>query len=370
MRGILVQSLVSRGVPFETALDVASRVRDCIVDRGKVSLEELAACVHEQLGDGLVLEEPLYRAAGPPIVVVESDGVEAPFSKGILAVSLQGAGMDPSDAYDVTRALESQMLQEGVRRIGRAELRARVVDTIGRTHGELAQQGYQIWHATMEAGKPLFLLIGGSSGVGKTSIAVEAARRLEIAHLLRTDSIRQIMRLMFSVDLMPEIHGSTFEVYKVLSVEGGRSMPLIAAFREQAKKVAVGVHALLDRAVEENTPMIIEGVNLLPSVLDLERYSEQAHVIFLIVASLDPESYRNRFRTRATKALARAAGHYLEHFSEILTIQDYILEEADWLDVPIIDNVLLDDAVLSVIRSVSSTLRKSLQRTAEHSTPI
>jgi 2-phosphoglycerate kinase len=356
-------------VPFDSALGVASRVRDCIAPRGRVTLEELAAYVDQELGDGFTLEEPLYRPAGPPIVVVEAEDVETPFSKGMLAVSLQGAGMDPSDAYDVARALESQMLQEGVRRIDRAELRARVVDTIGRTHGEAAQEGYQIWHAAMDAGKPVFVLIGGSSGVGKTSIAVEVARRLEIAHLLRTDSIRQIMRLMFSVDLMPEIHGSTFDVYKVLSVEGGRSMPLIAAFREQAKKVAVGVHALLDRAVQESTPMIIEGVNLLPSVLDLERYSEQAHVIFMIVSNLDPEAYRNRFRTRAAKALARPAEHYLEHFSEILTIQDYILEEADWLDVPIIDNVLFDDAVLSVIRSVISTLRKSLRRAAEESTP-
>ena len=41
MRGILVQSLVSRGMPFGEALSVASRVRDRIADRGRVTLEEL-----------------------------------------------------------------------------------------------------------------------------------------------------------------------------------------------------------------------------------------------------------------------------------------------------------------------------------------
>ena len=192
-------------------------------------------------------------------------------------------------------------------------------------------------------------------------IPVEIARRLEISRVIGTDSIRQIMRLMFSADLMPEIHCSTYDAYKALGLGPDNSADVvIAGFREQAQKIAVGVNALLDRAVEENTNMVIEGVNQLPSVLDLDRHRENAHLISLTVATLDIDAYRDRFHTRAESARERTADRYLEHFDEICGIQDYILNEADQYGQPIIDNVRFDDAVLSAIRSVLGTLKKSI----------
>jgi 2-phosphoglycerate kinase len=208
--------------------------------------------------------------------------------------------------------------------------------------------------------------VGGSTGVGKTSIAVEVASRLEIAHVIGTDSIRQIMRLMFSDELMPEIHCSTYDAFEILSSENtGLRDPVIAGFLEQAQKIAVGVHALLDRALEENINMLIEGVNLLPGVLDLDRYRDRAHVIFVIAATLDVDDYRSRFVSRGSKVRDRAASRYLEHLREILTIQDHILAEADHYGLAIIDNVHFDAAVLSVIRSVLATLKKSLPATVQ-----
>ena len=204
-------------------------------------------------------------------------------------------------------------------------------------------------------------LVPPSTGVGKTSIAAEVARRLEISRIVGTDSIRQIMRLMFSPDLMPEIHCSTYDAYAALNLDRAEGIDrVISAFREQAQKIAVGVHALLDRAVEENISMMIEGVNLLPSCLDLSGYQENAHVISLVVATLDEEAYRDRFRSRAETARERAAEKYLGHLDQILAIQDHILAEAEHFGLPIIDNVRLDDAVLSVTRSVISTLKKSM----------
>ena len=41
MRGILVQSLVSRGIPFEVALETATQVRDQVGERGEIHVGEL-----------------------------------------------------------------------------------------------------------------------------------------------------------------------------------------------------------------------------------------------------------------------------------------------------------------------------------------
>jgi 2-phosphoglycerate kinase len=360
MRGILVQSLVSRGVPFEIALETASSVRDRIAESGQVTRHELAKLVDSLLGDRFDLEHAFPFQKEAPWVRDSAD-LLTPFSKGVLAISLQGAGMEPSDAYDVARELEQRLLRGDLREVDRHDLREMVAETIDRNHGPRLADRYRVWRRVVQDGRPIFLLLGGSTGTGKTSIAVEVARRLEIPRVLGTDSIRQIMRLMFSKDLMPEIHCSTYEVHKVLRLDpSGGQRAVIAGFVEQAARISVGVHAMLDRGVEENTSILLEGVNLLPGLINLDRYRERAHVISLVVATLDVESYRSRFRSRAAKAQERSAEKYLEHFDAIVAIQNYILAEADHFGLPIIDNLRLDDTVLSVTRTVIETLRKSM----------
>lgn len=367
MRGILVQSLVSRGIPFEVALETATRVRERIVEKGEVEPDELRKLVDELLPAEYELEPPPRRFQGlDPPRVKSQRGTSTPFSKGMLSVSLQGAGLDPTDAYQVSQELETRLLQSGATEIGRAALRDLVADTIERSHGSRAVARYRVWRATFEDPKPLFVLLGGSSGAGKTTVAVEVARRLEISRVIGTDSIRQIMRLMFSNDLMPEIHCSTYDAYQILERDpgGGASdlrARLLAGYREQAQKIAVGVQALLDRALEENASMLIEGANLLPGTFDLDRYHDRAHVIFIVMAALDPEQYRAHFTTRAVREQQRAPDRYLPHFDAILAIQDHILAQAELYELPIIDNVQLDETILAVVRSVIGTLKKSAQ---------
>ncbi len=359
MRGILVQSLVYRGVPFEAALEVATKVAARISDRREVEVGEIAELVDELIGGAYDLEAIPPPAPAPPLVRSPNQST-TPFSKGMLAVSLQGAGLDLSESYDVARELETWLLLDGRREIDRSALRERVHEALEAAHGSRAAERYRILRIALADARPIFVLLGGAAGVGKTSVAVEVARRLEISRVIGTDSIRQIMRLMFSPDLMPEIHCSTYDAYEVLGPEfAGVENPVIAGFREQAQKIAVGVHALLDRAVEENTSVLIEGANLLPGIIDLDRYGD-AHVVFLITATLDVEAYRSRFTARARTARERPSDRYLRHLDEILAIQRHVLAEADRHSLPIIENIHFDETVVSVIRSVIAALKKSL----------
>jgi 2-phosphoglycerate kinase len=361
MRGILVHSLVSRGVPFEVAFEAAKKIKKRLPDRGKVQREELARLVDEFVGGRYTLDARSAPSSLEPLPVVDDEGNTQPFSKGILSLSLQGAGLEPDDAYDVARDIEIRLFQERRREIRRAELRELVTEAIERKHGDLAAERYWVWHEVRDAGRPIFLLLGGSTGVGKSTLAVEVARRLEIARIHSTDLVRQMMRLMFSPALMPEIHCSTYEAAQALKPElRTAENALIIGFREQAQKVAVGIHALLDRAVEENTSLILEGGHLLPGIVEVSRYAADAHVVFEIVATLDREAHRNRFKVRYKRAPDREPTRYLKHFEEIVEIQEHILEEADRYEVPIIDNVRRDEAILSVIRSVLVGVQKPL----------
>jgi 2-phosphoglycerate kinase len=357
MRGIMVHSLQSKGLSFDDAFSVASTVRERIRARPDVTRDELRALVAELAGPAAAAEARREPARGSDIAVT-ARGRGTPFSKGFLSQSLLAAAIEPNQAFDVAREIEEDLLQRGVREIDRHELRRLAYGAIHERVGPQAAERYLVWRRYQEPDKPVILLLGGATGAGKTALAQEVAHRLGVAGLVSTDAIRQIMRLMLSRDLAPAIHASSYDAWRHLPDLAGADDPVVEGFRQMATTVSVGVRALLDRAVAENASLIVDGVSLVPGLLDLPSYADRAHVIFLIVATLDPEAFANRFAQRARTAVERAPHRYLENLDAILRIQDYLLELAEQHDVPIVDNVSFDRSVTSIIRHVTETLRK------------
>ena len=204
----------------------------------------------------------------------------------------------------------------------------------------------------------MILLLGGAAGVGKTTLALEVAHRLGIGRVLSTDSIRQIMRLMLSADLVPAIHGSSYDAYTHFPPGALGADPLLEGFRAQAATVAVGVRASIERAIDENASTVIDGVALFPGALDLALYKERADVIFLVVAALDRDSWAARFSAREAGESQRPAHEYLANLDKILRIQDQFLEAAERYGIPIVVNDRFDRAVLLVLRHLTESLGK------------
>ena len=134
---------------------------------------------------------------------------------------------------------------------------------------------------------------------------------------------------MLSSELVPAIHASSYDAHRQVAGLEQSDDPVIDAFRAQAASVSVGVKAMMDRAVEENTSVILEGVSILPGMIDPEEWRDSAHVIFLAVATLEEEAFHKRFKARAAAASARATHRYVETWNAILRIQEHILELAD-----------------------------------------
>lgn len=356
MRGIMVHSLMARGVSFEEAYRTANQIRERIGERQVVQRAEIAKAVREILG-----EEPFQEDRRLPLsvrVTVTGHGARLPFSKGILSQSLLAAALDPNDAFDVAREIERELLANGIREVERRELRHMTCGAISRKIGPQTAERYLVWRKLQHAERPVMILLGGTSGVGKTSLALEVAHRLGIGRVLSTDSIRQIMRLMLSPELVPAIHGSSYDAERLLGPEAMAEDPVIEGFRAQASTVSVGIRGSMDRAVAENASMVVDGVSLVPGLIDLDAYAGLAEVIFLVVATLDEAAFSSRFASRAVWQKRRAKHRYLENLPAILKIQDHLLDVAERCDVPIVDNVSFDRTVMLIIRHVTETLRK------------
>jgi len=356
MRGILVHSLTARGLSFEDAFEAATAVRDQLRGRGVVPLADVARIVDDVLRERHLLEDARPPAFGPRIRVTSPAG-SAPFSKGFLSQSLLAAAIEPDDAFDVAREIEGTLVLRGHKEIDRHALRRLAYQTLERRFGARTAARYLVWRRFQEPDRPVILLLGGATGSGKTSLALEVSRRLGIQAVLSTDSIRQIMRLVLAPELVPAIHASSYDAHRVIGRVAPSEDPVIEGFLAQASIVSVGVRAMLDRAVAENTSLILDGVSIVPGLLDLSPYAEKAHVISLVVATLDVAAFRARFEQRARES-RRAPHRYLENMEAILRIQDYFLELAERYEIPIVDNDSADASVLSILKHVCETLRK------------
>ncbi len=354
MRGIMIHSLMARGVSFEDAFLTANAIRDRLRGRETVAKSEVAKAVRELLGDAPFGEDVPYSPV--PAIRVMRKGEGTPFSKGILSQSLFAAALEPNEAFDVARSIEGELVSRGIREIKRSELRKLTYETLVRQSRPRVAERYLVWRRYQHPERPVIILLGGATGVGKTSLALEVAHRLAIGRVVSTDSIRQIMRIMLSPELVPALHTSSYEASDALPVPAGED-PVVSGFMAQASTVAVGVRASMDRAVAENASLVLDGVSLVPGLLDLDAYRDRAHVFFLVVATLDEEALRARFARRADST-QRAAQPYLENVGAILQIQDHLLDLADRHDVPIVDNVSFDRSVLFIIRHVAEALRK------------
>ena len=102
-------------------------------------------------------------------------------------------------------------------------------------------ESFRQWQELRHMERPLIILIGGTTGVGKSTLATQVAHRLGITRVASTDMVRQVMRAFFSADLMPAIHYSSFDAAAPCACRWPRQTDLSkVGFIEQTKGVSRG----------------------------------------------------------------------------------------------------------------------------------
>ncbi|HET6498506.1 MAG TPA: 2-phosphoglycerate kinase [Coriobacteriia bacterium] len=293
-------------------------------------------------------------AARPGKIITLSDKRHGlPFSKGLLAQSFTATGLPPSRAYEVAQAIQDDLRDRGELAITMERLKDLAIEYLERMTGPRYAERYHHLAALSKIDAPVIALIGGTTGVGKSTIAAEVAHRLGITRFVSTDSIREVMRAIFTEELMPALHTSAFEAWRSLRVPVPHGAnPLIVGFREQAAVVTSGIKALIERSMKEGVSLVIEGVHLVPGYIEAAEFPG-ARVVQIVIAVEDEDAHRSHFYIREVQTDGlRPFERYRANFENIRTLGHYIEEQAQEHGTRIIYSHQLDRTVADTVEHV------------------
>ncbi len=303
------------------------------------------------------------RGRSPQITISDRDH-GLPFSKGLLASQVMVTGLSPFRAYQVAEEVELRLHERRRASLTSDELADEAHAVIVELFGDRYATNFRRWRQVEGLDVPLVILIGGATGVGKSTIATQLAARLGIVRVVATDAIREVMRSMLSTKLMPSLHTSTFE-----ADAGVREAPvrpadaLLLGFWRQTHAVSVGIDALIARAAAERTSAVIEGAHVVPGFFDTGAHADRILAVPFVVTVNEEDRHLAHFAAREDAVGSRPAQRYAEGFDNIRKLQGYIRSQALAHGVPVIPNYSFDQSIATVIDLV-------MERVTERAGPI
>lgn len=207
--------------------------------------------------------------------------------------------------------------------------------------------------------KPYVILIGSASGIGKSTIAAELAKSLNIKHLIESDFIRAVVRGIIGKEYAPALHSSSYDAYKHLRNKNryeSYEELVSAGFDEHASSVIPALEKIIQRAITDYDDIIIEGVHLIPGLINIEQFKDFANIYFFVLSS-DEESHKERFVKRAVQI--HRGGKQLDFFRENRIIHDHLIEQAQAYDAHVIKAESIDktlDNILAIINKSCTTI--------------
>ncbi|MHA1592957.1 MAG: hypothetical protein ACTSUP_10880 [Candidatus Heimdallarchaeaceae archaeon] len=255
------------------------------------------------------------------------------FSRGILAKKLRLLGIPFSTGYEISIQVYNEISKHKVTTVEKEKLDDIVFDILKSSYNNECADKYLLVEKWKASNMPLWILISGAIGVGKSTLSQKIAGDLSIQHVIGTDVVRDILRKILSVEVMPELHSPSYSAYETLRpIYSSRFEEVILGFENHSKYVNLGVEAVLSRAATESVSIIIEGVHLLPALFD-ENILSQPNVLYMTISIPDLQLHKENLSSQYTKE----KDDLIIHFNDIRKIHDHIVNETRIRKLPVVE---------------------------------
>ncbi|MCG6868906.1 MAG: hypothetical protein LJE91_09335 [Gammaproteobacteria bacterium] len=211
---------------------------------------------------------------------------------------------------------------------------------------------------------PLIVLIGGTTGAGKSTVTTNLAYRLDVVQTQSTDTMREIVRSCSAPHLVPTLGYPSFEAWRGLPNVGEDTRAcdenaVVMGFLSQFSIVKQTIDATIKRAIRERRHTIVDGVHVLPTELDLAKTTGKAICVPVVLAVATKSRLADQLLGRSREQPDRGSSGYLQHVEDIWDLQSYILESCDRDSIPVVVNWTLKDTILEILNEVSKRVREA-----------
>lgn len=363
LRGILVQSLVDAGLSFKDSYQLAQVIREKLAaDAQQISTAELHRHVAHELEKrfGERVREAYDRGVDQERQILVRKGTRTTvFSVGLMMRSLEACAIGASEALNAAQRTQQRLRDGDYEIVDHLELRRIIYQSLKEEGIPAAADRYLSWRQFRESGDPLILLLGGVPGTGKSTMASELAFRLNVVGTQSTDLMRELIRCYLGREAAPTLGYSSFEAWRGLAdadAAPGASAPrsrVVTGFLSQFRAMKAGLEATIHRAVKERLDLIVDGVHVVSSELDLADIWDAALVVPIMLVVATREELAGRFAAREADQPGRSASRYLENIDAIWELQSYLVSSADSADIPLVINRTPEDTVAQIIAEIS-----------------
>ncbi len=335
--GMITASLLQQGLKMDEAYPLARELRTRVAGRERITgaeLErELEALVQERLGRELeAAGDDRSEVSERMTILVEGSRGRLPYSRGVLLRRLQAVGLGVEPAVQLLQELEATLVASGREVILEGDLDRRVTRLLNRLGGRRYASRYEFlcWLKDPNRRRPLLLLVGGATGTGKSTLAMELGFRLGIRKVISTDMIRETMRTVLPADVVPGLHDHSFRGM----LQGGQVLSdprerVLAGFHQQVAQVSVGVRAVLRRAIREGVDVIVEGTHVPADYQLLVEQPDAVQTAGILLAVPHESTHLARFPKRGRGGGQRGPDAYLDAFQSVRWIHDDLLAHAE-----------------------------------------
>ena len=364
LRGILVKSLANAGLSFDQAYDLAQTVRDKLDDEFEITYAELAALTADLLEEKYGLElrqsyEDCPVASLSENIVVHTPTRDAPFSAAIITYDLECYGIKTAIASEAGQIVFNQLVSENYHQVSSADINLLIYRCLRDNFNQDIADLFISWKAFEDSEMSLIVLIGGITGVGKSTVSHEICYRLDIPQIQSTDMIREIIRAYLAPPLVPLLQYSSFEAWKAIPEADTKKRlfkkgpPVVEGFLSQLSIIKPALESSIDRALREHNHVIIEGVHVLTTEIDLTAAQDQAIIVPVMLASTRKSALKKQITRRSKEQDKRPASRYIENIDHIWELQSYLLKTADNAEITILTNSDIKNTVSNIINLIS-----------------
>jgi len=195
---------------------------------------------------------------------------------------------------------------------------------------------YEQLRGTSEKIPPLVLALEGASATGKSMLAIDFVHYLSSTRFIGTDTIRQVLRGIYTREEYPELFCHTYQAHTRRQAGDPKLDPVIRGYIAQCEVIEPAVIGMVKRIYSEGASSIVEGVHLVPGSIN---HIGLGNLEMLINPS--EKIHRSMFITKHSvgklRSVSKDASIREDEFLSARKIQEYMITKAKNSNVPIID---------------------------------